>query len=313
MTFDPLLAFFAFGVLAHVIGSDLRVPAPLYESVTIVLLLAIGLKGGVELASRPLGSLWVPMVAAVGLGVVLTLVAYGLLRLMVRLPRPDAAAVAAHYGSVSVGTFAVASAVFVHRGVGVEPFLPLLVVLLEVPAIVVAVIIARRVASTASIGIVLGDVLRSKSIVLLVGGLLIGWAVGTEGVAPIAPLFITGFKGILALFLIEMGLICGARLEALRTCGVRLAIFAIVMPVLGSVTGALLGLALGFSIGGTAMLAVLAASASYIAAPAAMRMAVPEANPALALTAALGVTFPFNVTIGIPLYLELAHWLHGAF
>lgn len=311
MTFDPLLAFFAFGVLAHVIGSDLRVPAPLYESVTIVLLLAIGLKGGVELASRPLGSLWVPMLAVVGLGVLLTLIAYGLLRLMVRLPRPGAAAVAAHYGSVSVGTFAVASAVFVDRGVGVEPFLPLLVVLLEVPAIVVAVIIARRVANTASIGM-LRDVLRSKSIVLLVGGLLIGWAVGAEGVAPIAPLFITGFKGILALFLIEMGLICGARLEALRTCGVRLAMFAIVMPVLGSVTGALLGLALGFSIGGTAMLAVLAASASYIAAPAAMRMAVPEANPALALTAALGVTFPFNVTIGIPLYLGLAHWLHGA-
>lgn len=310
MSIDPLLAFFALGLVARRIGSDLSLPSALYESVTIVLLLAIGLKGGAEISAQPLSDVWWRAAVVVVMGAMLTLVAYPLLRGLVRLGRADAASVAAHYGSVSVGTFAVATAAFGSRGVPFEAFVPLFVVLLEIPAILVGVVLARRgVAQMSMAALVLG-VLKSKSVVLLLGGVAVGAALGREGVAPVAPLFVTGFKPVLALFLLEMGLVCGARLDALRGVGARL-VFAIAMPLLAAVIGAATGMALDLSVGGTAMLATLAASASYIVAPAAMRLAVPEADPVLSLTAALGVTFPLNVTIGIPLYLELARGFHA--
>jgi hypothetical protein len=310
MTFDPLLAFFALGFLARVVGSDLRLPGPLYESLTILLLLSIGLKGGVELAEQELTTLWLPVLAVAAMGVLLTFIAYAALRGFVRVARVDAAAIAAHYGSVSVGTFAVASAVLAERSYPLEPYLPLLVVVLEVPAIVVGIALARGMGGGAPIRPVLGEIVTSKSIVLLVGGLAVGWIAGRDGLEPVAPVFMSGFKGALALFLLEMGVVCGERVGSLRHAGVRLAFFAVVMPCVGGVIGAAVGTALGLGIGGTACLATLAASASYIAVPAAMRIAVPSASPALSLTASLGVTFPFNVTVGIPLYLHVARWMH---
>ena len=310
MSLDPLLAFFALGVLARSIGSDLSVPAALSESLTLVLLLAIGLKGGAELASQPAGELALPMLTVVAMGVGLSLLAFVVLSRLVRLPRVDAASVAAHYGSVSVGTFAVATAADASAGLKVEPYLPLFVVLLEAPAIVVGVLLAHQGDRKRALRPVLREIFLGKSLVLLLGGTVIGVIAGKEGIAPIAPLFVSGFKAILALFLLEMGLVCANRLGALRQHGVRLALFAIGMPLVNAVIGVLLGRALGLSEGGTAMFAVLAASASYIAAPAAMRVAVPQANPTLSLAAALGVTFPFNVLIGIPLYAELARLVH---
>jgi hypothetical protein len=310
MTFDPLLAFFALGFLARVVGSDLRLPGPLYESLTVLLLLSIGLKGGVELAEQELTTLWLPVLAVAAMGVLLTFIAYAALRGFVRVARVDAAAIAAHYGSVSVGTFAVASAVLAERSYPLEPYLPLLVVVLEVPAIVVGIALARGMGGGAPIRPVLGEIITSKSIVLLVGGLAVGWIAGRDGLEPVAPVFMSGFKGALALFLLEMGVVCGERVGSLRHAGVRLAFFAVVMPCVGGVIGAAVGTALGLGIGGSACLATLAASASYIAVPAAMRIAVPSASPALSLTASLGVTFPFNVTVGIPLYLHVARWMH---
>jgi hypothetical protein len=244
------------------------------------------------------------------MGVLLTFIAYAALRGFVRVARVDAAAIAAHYGSVSVGTFAVASAVLAERSYPLEPYLPLLVVVLEVPAIVVGIALARGMGSGAPIRPVLGEIVTSKSIVLLVGGLAVGWFAGRDGLEPVAPVFMSGFKGALALFLLEMGVVCGERVGSLRHAGIRLAFFAVIMPCVGGVIGAAVGTALGLGIGGTACLATLAASASYIAVPAAMRIAVPDASPALSLTASLGVTFPFNVTVGIPLYLHVARWMH---
>ena len=156
------------------------------------------------------------------------------------------------------------------------------------------------------------DVFLGKSVLLLAGGLLMGAFMGEAGTAPIAPVFMAPFKGVLALFLLELGLVAGGRLGALRQQGVAIVLFALIAPMGLAVAGALTGLALGLSVGGTAILATLAASASYIAAPTAMRMAVPEANAALSITAALGITFPFNIVLGVPLYLKLAQWLHGA-
>jgi hypothetical protein len=188
--------------------------------------------------------------------------------------------------------------------------MPLLLTVLEVPAILIGIVLAQGLAQRSRLGPVAHEVLLGKSIVLLIGGLLIGWIAGPDGIVSISPLFIDLFKGILALFLLEMGLITAAQFGSLKKYGVFLVAFGIGMPLVFSVIGTGLGWLLGLSVGGTAMLATLAASASYIAVPAAMRISVPEANPTLSLGASLGITFPFNVLLGIPLYYALAAQAH---
>jgi hypothetical protein len=307
---DPVVLFFLLGVLARLAKSDLRLPEALYETLSIFLLLAIGLKGGIELAKVPLGGVAVQAAAVVAMGLVLPLPAFALLRVAGRLPRANAASIAAHYGSVSVVTFAVASAFLAREGVAFEAHMPLFVALLETPAILTGILLARMgTIGQVRWGAVAHEVLLGKSVVLLVGGLAIGALVGPEGAAPIKPLFIDLFKGVLALFLLEMGLVAGARLGDLRRAGPFLLAFGLLVPMAFAVVGAVLGHALGLSVGGTALLATMAASASYIAAPTAMRIAVPEANPALSIGASLGITFPFNITVGIPLYLRMAEGL----
>lgn len=313
---DPVLLFFLLGLGAGLLRSALRLPGAVYELLSMILLLAIGLKGGVELARQPLGPLLPQALTVVAMGSLLTLAAFPVLRCAGRLPRADAAAIAAHYGSVSVATFAVASTWFATRGIDFEAQLPFLLAVLEIPAILVGIALARVGGPQAlRLGPMLHEVFLGKGIVLLIGGLLIGWWSGPDGVAPLKPLFFDLFKGILALFLLEMGLITAAQFPSLRQHGLFLVLFGIGMPLFSALVGLTLGLALGFSVGGTAMLAILAASASYIAVPAAMRISVPAANPTLSLAAALGVTFPFNVLIGIPLYHAMAvrahHLIHA--
>ncbi len=298
-------------MIARVVGSDLALPTALSETLTLVLLLAIGLKGGAELSKQADADVLLGVVAVVTMGIALTFTSFATLKLVVKLPRVDAAAVAAHYGSVSVGTFAVATATYASVGAVVEPALSLYVVVLEAPAIVVGVLLARSVSGNGNLRSSILEILRGKSLVLLLGGAAIGVIAGPEGIAPIAPLFVGGFRAVLALFLLDMGLVCGARLGALRTYGPRLVAFAVVAPIAHGVLGILVGDWLGLGVGGAAMMGVLAASASYIAVPAAMRAAVPEHNPTLSLAASLGVTFPFNVVVGIPLYLTLARHLVG--
>jgi hypothetical protein len=307
---DPVVFFFLLGVFARLARSDLRLPDALYEALSIFLLLAIGLKGGVELAKLPFASVAMQSGAVVAMGFILPLPAYAILRGLGRFARPDAASIAAHYGSVSVVTFAVAAAYLNRREIAYETHMPLFVALLETPAIVTGIVLAR-VGALGSVrwGALAHEVLLGKSLVLLLGGLVIGAAVGPAGIVPIKPLFIDLFKGVLALFLLEMGLVAGGRLADLRRAGPFLIAFGLVVPLLFACVGAVVARLVGLSDGGTALLATMAASASYIAAPTAMRIAVPEANPALSIGASLAITFPFNITLGIPLYLRLAEAL----
>lgn len=250
------------------------------------------------------------MLAVVLMGILLPLIAYPVLLFAGRFKRPDAASIAAHYGSVSIGTYAVAVAYLASRQVSFEEYIPLFLVLLEMPAIVVGIALARKLSRETRWGSLAHEVFLGKSIVLLTGGLLIGWIAGPEGIGPIEPMFFDLFKGVLALFLLEMGLIAAGQVGSLRRYGLFLVVFGIAFPLFGAVVGGWLGWMLGLSPGGTMLLATLAASSSYIAVPAAMRLALPEANPTLSLTASLGVTFPFNILVGIPLYHESANLLH---
>ncbi|WP_346765530.1 sodium-dependent bicarbonate transport family permease [Thioalkalivibrio sp. XN8] len=306
---DPIVLFFLLGLVAGLGRSDLRLPGSIYEFLSVILLLAIGLKGGAELAKQSLGDLLPQMLAVILMGLLLPLVAYPLLRRLGRLRRADAASIAAHYGSVSVGTYAVAVAWLVAREIPYEEYMPLMLVLLEMPAIVVGILLARGVSADTKWKELGHEVFLGKSIVLLVGGLLIGWVAGPEALEPVGGLFFGLFHGVLALFLLEMGLVAAGQVGSLRRHGLFLVAFGILFPLFGALVGGGLGLLLGFSTGGMMLLAVLAASASYIAVPAAMRLALPEANPTLSLTASLGVTFPFNILVGIPLYYGLAEQL----
>lgn len=308
---DPVLLFFLLGVTAGLLRTPLRIPAQAHDLVSMVLLLAIGLKGGVELSGKPLLELLPSSLAVVAMGAFLPLLAFPVLRHVGGMSRADSGSVAAHYGSVSVATFAVATAWFAFRGIRVESHMPFLMALLEIPAIVVGIFLARGLSKGVNLAEAAREVLLGKGIVLLVGGLVIGWIAGPTGAAPLKPLFFDLFKGILAVFLLEMGLVTASHLGGLRRHGLFLVLFAVCMPLVASLVGVGIGAVLGFSVGGTAMLGVLAASASYIAVPAAMRVSVPEADPALPLAASLGVTFPFNVTFGIPLYYALAQRLVG--
>lgn len=306
---DPIVLFFLLGLGAGVLKADLRLPPAIYEFVSTLLLLSIGMKGGVELARQPVTGLAVDIGLTLLLGVALTLVAFAVLRGAGRLSRVDSAAVAAHYGSVSVGTFAVGVAYLAREGIPAEPVMPLLLVLLEVPAIVLGILLARGVSASTQWGEVMREVLLGRSVLLLLGGLLIGWLAGPVGLEPVAPLFFDLFKGMLAIFLLEMGLIAAEHLGGFRRHGVFMVLFAILTPPAFALVGIGFAALMGLSLGGAILLATLAGSASYIAAPAAMRTAVPEANPALSLTAALAVTFPFNILVGIPLYRQAAQIL----
>ncbi len=308
---DPIILFFLLGFVAGVLRSDLRLPNSIYLFVSSLLLLAIGLKGGIELAKQPFGDLLPQVVAILVLGFTLPLVAFPLLRYVGRLGRPDAASIAAHYGSVSVGTYAVAAAYFASREIYFEEHMPLLLTVLEVPAILVGILLARGLSRETQWGAVAHEVFLGKGVVLLIGGLVIGWVAGPEGVQGIAPLFFDLFQGILAIFLLEMGLVTAAQIGALRRYGLFLLVFALAMPLFSAAIGVVTGWMLDLSVGGTAVFATLLASASYIAVPAAMRISVPEANPSLSLAASLGITFPFNVLFGIPLYYEMARMTHS--
>ncbi len=307
---DVVVLFFLLGVFARLVKSDLRLPEALYETLAIYLLLAIGLKGGIELSRQPLAVLAPQVLACTALGFAIPFVMFPVLRAL-RLTAVDAAALGAHYGSVSVVTFAVATATLTREGIAFESHAALWVAVMEAPGLIAGILLARWYAPApgARASQVLHDVMFGKSVLLLLGGLTIGALAGEAGVAPIKAVFVDPFKGVLALFLLELGLVAGARLAEVRRFGLAVLVVGLGAPPLLALAGAALGMALGLSTGGVALMATLAASASYIAAPTAMRIAVPQANAALSITAALGISFPFNIVVGIPLYIELARRL----
>ncbi|MCP5016775.1 MAG: sodium-dependent bicarbonate transport family permease [Ketobacter sp.] len=307
MTLDIVVAFFVLGAVGRLLKADLVFPAGLHQSLTVFLMLAIGLKGGEALAQHGSAELLLQGVGVVLMGVVLTLLAFPLLRWFGEFSRLDAASIAAHYGSVSVGTYAVAVAFLETRGIEYEAYFPLFVALLEVPAIVVGILLAKGSAESFRWRPVLAEISRSQGLFLMVGGLLVG-ALAADQVGAIGPLFKDLFKGVLALFLLDMGVLAASRFADLKTHGAFVVAFGVAVPLLGAALGGVLGGVMQLSAGGVVMLAVLGASSSYIAVPAAMRSALPDANHGLAITASLGVTFPFNVMIGIPLYCVFILW-----
>ena len=302
---DVVILFFLFGLAAGLVRSELKLPASLYETLSFFLLLTIGIKGGEGLATQALGPLLPQLGAVMLLGVVLTLIAFVVLRTAGRFGRADAASIAANYGSVSVATFAVAASWLLTRGISYEPQLAIFLTVMEVPGIMVGIVLARGLSKQTDWRGLAHETFLGKGVTLLLGGMAIGWAAGPEGLAPVKGMFYDLFKGALALFLLEMGLIVSRQIGDLRARGLFMIGFGVLMPLVSALLGLGCGLLLGLSVGGVTLLATLAASASYIAVPAAMRLALPEANPTLSLAAVLGVTFPFNILAGIPLY----HWL----
>lgn len=312
---SPIILFFVLGVTAAFARSDLSIPEAIAKGLSIYLLFAIGFKGGASVANHGVdATLILSLIAGIILSFALPLVAFGLLRVMSRLSVTDAAAVAGHYGSISIVTFVAATSVAESAGLSPEGYMVAVAAVMEAPAILSALwIIARSGQQDGGMeqGLV-REILLNGSIVLLVGSFLIGGITGDEGMAMIAPFIEEPFEGVLCLFLLDMGLVAGRGLrEAKSVLTAGLFAFGVIMPLVGSLFGLTAGLALGLSTGGVLLFMTLAASASYIAVPAAMRVALPEANPSIYLTLSLGVTFPFNLTLGIPIYLALSQALTG--
>jgi len=309
---SPVILCFVLGAVAAFFRSDLRLPEPIFTGLAIYLMLAIGLKGGADLATVSAGAMALPILAALSLCVVIPLWCHAALRRLVGLERRDAAALAAHYGSVSAVTFLAVLSYLDAIGMAYEPSVTALLALMETPAIIVALLLAGRSAKDGQpLRAVLGRILASKSVVLLFGGLVIGMIVGREGLAPVKPLFGDLFRGLLCLFLLDLGRQAMERAAGSLENGFAIAAFAIVAPILNAGLGLAAAWAAGMSQGGAIVMATLAASASYIVAPAAIRMALPDANPGLYLTASLALTFPFNLLVGIPLYAAMAGALYG--
>ena len=311
---SPIVLSFALGLAAALARSDLSIPEAAAKALSIYLLFAIGFKGGVSVADHGVdASLGLSLLAGIALSALLPLVAFGLLRLISGMDRLNAAAVAGHYGSISIVTFVAAISVLEGRGISAEGYMVAVAAAMEAPAILSALWLISRGEQTGRMDAGLWrEILLNGSIVLLVGAFAIGWATGPEGLEEISSFIVAPFKGVLCLFLLDMGLVAGRGMrEGRKALNFGSVAFGVLMPVIGSFAGLGCALMLGLSTGGTALMMVLAASASYIAVPAAMRVALPEANPSIYLTLSLGVTFPFNLTLGIPLYLAVARAVTG--
>ena len=307
---SPVVLAFALGIAAKLLKSDLEIPKPLYQGLSIYLLLAIGLKGGVELSKTSIDAFIGPASITFLLGVITPLIAYLILRYLGRMDMINSSAIAAHYGSVSAVTFIAAISYVESLGYSPEGFMPTLVALLEVPGIIVALLIPQLSnGGNGSFKKALHEVVTGSSIILLLGGLLIGFVAGPVKFESVQPFFVSGFQGALVLFLLELGMVTARRLSDLKKVGVFLLGFGIIVPILHGLLAIWLGLMVGLSVAGATVLAAMVSSGSYIAAPAAVRIALPKANPSYYLTASLGITFPFNITIGIPIYYLIATWM----
>jgi uncharacterized protein len=314
---SPMVLFFCLGVAAAFVKSDLVIPEAVAKTLAIYLMMAIGFKGGVEVARSGLAS---DIIALIGVGAllatVLPVIGYVLLRATSRLSVANAAAVAAHYGSISIVTFVAATQVLQVAGLGFDGALIAVAAVMEMPAIVVALLIARRFSPPderpASGTSFWREATLNSSIVMLLGSFAIGWISGEPGLEAIAPLIVDPFRGILALFLLDMGLIAGRGLaRSWRELKPPVMLFGLYMPLVSAAAASAAAMVLGLDVGSAALLITLAASSSYIAVPAAMRLALPEAQPSIYLTLSIGVTFPFNLTVGIPLYIAIAGRIAG--
>jgi uncharacterized protein len=304
---SPMVLFFVLGLAATLARSDLSIPESIAKAMSLYLMMAIGFKGGASVAQHGLDAkLGLAILAGVTLSAVIPLIAFRLLMATSNLPRVDAAAIAAHYGSISIVTFLAATQALELSGIKFEGYMVAVAAAMETPAIISALWLARTGEARMD-GTTLREVMFNGSIVMLVGSFLIGVVTGADGMKAISAFIVDPFKGILCLFLLDMGIIAGRGLrEGRKKLTVPVVLFGLYMPLIGGALGAVASWLVGLSLGSTALMITLTASASYIAVPAALRLALPEARPAIYLPLSLGVTFPFNLTLGIPLYIAVA-------
>lgn len=305
LTSPPVLAF-VLGMIAVGLKSKLEIPPQVFSALSIYLLLAIGIKGGVSLRGADPGEITAPILITIALGVAIPVAAFALLKVLTPLDTVNRGAISAHYGSTSLVTFT-AGLMFVESiGLEAEGYLPTLLAIMEIPGLIVGLVLAHKAATHTNWKPLIHEVLTGKSILLLVGGLAIGAISGPAGYERVEPLFGALFAGLLTLFLLQLGIQAGSHLKELPQAGWGLLLFAIAFPVVAGLAGVAAASAIGMSEGGAAVFGILCASASYIAAPAAVKLSLPQANPGFYLTASLGITFPFNLIVGIPLYVWFA-------
>lgn len=313
---SPLVLAFLVGMVATLVRSELEFPQPVLNALSIYLVFAIALKGGTELSGADFAAIWKPALATGFLVLLIPALAYLIARRLIGLDIANAAGIAALYGSVSSVTFIAAMTLAQKFNTPAEPFMPVLVSLMEW-GILVALFIARwrlRVENNEGavpLSEVIIDTLRGRSVILMIGGLFIGYVIGEKGFVSVKPVFEDAFRGILVLYLLEMGMVAARQLRQFVVLGPRLLAFGILLPIFNGVLGVSLGTMAGLSIGGSFVMGAITASASYIDAPAAVRATLPQASPSIYLTMSLGITFPFNLIIGLPLYYKFAAWLHG--
>lgn len=313
---NPPVLFFFLGMIAVLVKSDLEIPVPIPKLLSLYLLFAIGFKGGVELIkSGVTQEVIITLVVAVLMASLVPIYTFFILRL--KLDVYDAAAIAATYGSISAVTFITASAFLTELSIPFDGYMVAALALMESPAIIVGLILvnlfsqdpekSREIAWSE----VLKEAFLNSSVFLLVGSLLVGVLTGEHGWKVLEPFTQGLFYGMLTFFLLDMGLVAAKRIKELQKIGVFLVAFATLIPILNASLGILIAWAIHLSQGNALLFAVLCASASYIAVPAAMRITVPEANPSLYVSTALAVTFPFNIIVGIPIYLYIIQFLWG--
>lgn len=315
---SPPVLFFILGFVGSIAGSQLTLPEAMAKTLSIYLMLAIGFKGGVALAQEGLTlALILALVAGAILSALIPLVAFFILRLISDLPRYELAAIAAHYGSISIVTFVAATQALQILGLQPEGFMVAVAAAMETPAILVALYLARSSAKKRGLanedtGSLMHEVFLNSSVVVLMGAFAIGAITGESGMQAIEGFIVVPFTGLLCLFLLDMGAVAGRGMRQARgVLTAKLIGFGLFMPFIGAVMAVPFGLMAGLSTGGLALLLTLSASASYIAVPAAMRLALPEARPSIYLSLSLGVTFPMNLTIGIPAYAAIARFVSG--
>jgi len=302
---SPVVLCFILGAMSVAARSDLRIPEAMSKALGIYLLVAIGWKGGVALRDVAAGAVVGPAIATVILGLIIPLATFAVAHRIAGIGRTDAGAIACHYGSVSAVTFSAAATFVRSRGIESDGFLPALVALMEAPGILVGLLLAKG-ASNGGFQESVRELITGKSVILLVGGLMMGRISNPDGVAAVKPFLVDLFPGVLMVFMLDLGMAAAKRIRGLRSQWLFAVPFGILAPILFGFLGVLMGKLSGMTIGGSAVLGAMSASASYIAAPAAVRPALPEADEGLYLGMALGVTFPFNLALGIPVYVEIA-------
>ncbi len=309
---SPVILFFVLGAAAAFARSDLAIPESIAKGMSLYLMAAIGLKGGKEIAELGFSTeILVAAFAGIVLSFILPLPAFFALRKFGRLDPLNAAACSAHYGSVSVVTFVAGMEVLSSAGMPPAGYMVAVLALMETPAIIVGLLLAKRTGGVTRTGGLFHETVLNGSVVLLLGSFMIGLVIGKDGFVPIAPVFELAFRGVLCLFLLDMGLVAARRLRDARALTWRVASLGVLLPIFNGTIGVLLGASIGLDVGTTVALGILAGSASYIAVPAVMRMALPQADPGLYLGLSLAVTFPFNIIFGITLYTFIATRIIG--